>query len=266
MRQNRPPQFELPCLGRETDEMGLAMKMKLLAGSALAAAALMSVSSAQAGVVTLTFEGINSTYPSGFAFINGYYDGGMSSDGTTGPNYGITFSSNAQAICLNSLTVVCSNTSRGGLGNPASQEGGLFFLSGSSTFMNDPGGFTKGFSLEYVSVSEPGSVSVYSGTSGTGTLLATLALGPNSGSCPGYSAAFCPFSPAGVNFSGTGESIEFSGVANEIVFDDVTFGSSTVGGGVPEPATWAMMLLGVGMIGTGLRTMRRRNDVALTAA
>jgi hypothetical protein len=245
--------------------MGLAMKMKLLAGSALAAAALMSVSSAQAGVITLNFEGINSTYPSGFAFINGYYDGGMSSDGTTGPNYGITFSSNAQAICLNSLTVVCSNTSRGGLA-PSSSEGGLFFLSGSATYMNDPAGFTKGFSLEYVSLDVPGSVSAYSGLNGTGTLLGSIALSPNAGSCPGYSAAFCPFSPAGVNFSGTAESIAFSGVENQIVFDDVTFGSSTVGGGVPEPATWAMMLLGVGMIGTGLRTMRRKNDMALTAA
>jgi hypothetical protein len=35
---------------------------------------------------------------------------------------------------------------------------------------------------------------------------------------------------------------------------------------VPEPATWAMMLLGVGMIGGGLRKARRMNDMALTAA
>jgi hypothetical protein len=35
---------------------------------------------------------------------------------------------------------------------------------------------------------------------------------------------------------------------------------------VPEPATWAMMLLGVGMIGAGLRTARRKNDMALAAA
>jgi hypothetical protein len=36
--------------------------------------------------------------------------------------------------------------------------------------------------------------------------------------------------------------------------------------GVPEPATWATMLLGVGMIGAGLRMARRKNDIALTAA
>lgn len=34
----------------------------------------------------------------------------------------------------------------------------------------------------------------------------------------------------------------------------------------PEPATWATMLLGVGMIGAGQRTARRSNNLALTAA
>jgi hypothetical protein len=34
----------------------------------------------------------------------------------------------------------------------------------------------------------------------------------------------------------------------------------------PEPATWAMMLLGVGMIGAGMRVARRKNDMALAAA
>lgn len=38
----------------------------------------------------------------------------------------------------------------------------------------------------------------------------------------------------------------------------------TIGGGVPEPATWAAMLLGLGMVGAGLRTARR-NDRALAA-
>jgi hypothetical protein len=41
--------------------------------------------------------------------------------------------------------------------------------------------------------------------------------------------------------------------------------TGTVGGGgpVPEPATWAMMILGFGMIGVGLR-MRRREDLLVT--
>jgi hypothetical protein len=35
---------------------------------------------------------------------------------------------------------------------------------------------------------------------------------------------------------------------------------------VPEPATWAMMLLGIGVIGAGLRLARRKNDPVFTAA
>jgi hypothetical protein len=34
---------------------------------------------------------------------------------------------------------------------------------------------------------------------------------------------------------------------------------------VPEPATWAMMLLGVGMAGAGLRMSRRKDALTLTA-
>jgi hypothetical protein len=39
-----------------------------------------------------------------------------------------------------------------------------------------------------------------------------------------------------------------------------------VGSATPEPATWAMLLTGVGMIGVGLRIARRRNVTALPAA
>jgi hypothetical protein len=35
--------------------------------------------------------------------------------------------------------------------------------------------------------------------------------------------------------------------------------------GVPESATWAMMLLGAGLVGGGLRMARRKDDMALTA-
>jgi hypothetical protein len=237
--------------------------MKTILGFGVSVAALMAASAASA-TIDLTFEGINSTYPSNnYAFIQNFYNGGTSSQGTTGPNYGIVFSPNAQAICLNSLSAVCSNTSRGGLGDPNSQEGGLFFLSGSSTFMDIAAGFTTGFSFNYVSLSDAGSVEVWSGADGTGSLLATIALSPNAGSCPGYSAGFCPFSPVGVAFAGTAMSIEFAGVANQIVFDDVTFGSVDPGG-APEPATWALMMLGLAGLGMAGRR-RAKSSVALAA-
>jgi hypothetical protein len=220
------------------------MKKLSFGAVAVAVMTLCAAGSASAGVVSLNFEGINATYPSGYAFIGDFYNGGMSSDGTTGTNYGIGFSSNAQAICLNSLTVDCSNTSRGGMA-PGSDQGGLFFLSGAETFMNVAAGFTTGFSFNYSSA-VVGAVNVYDGANGTGIILGTLNLNPNLGSCPGYGASFCPFSPSGVNFAGTAHSIGFAGVANEIVFDDVTFGSNVPG--VPEPETYALMLAGLATV------------------
>jgi PEP-CTERM motif len=233
-----------------------------LLGLGVSAGALVAASVAQAATIDLTFEGINKTYPSGYAFIQNFYNGGTSSDGTSGTNFGISFSSNAQAICLNSTSVSCSNTSRGGLGDPNSQKGALFFLSGSQTFMDVAAGFTTGFSFNYVSLNQPGSVSVFSGLDGTGTNLGTIALSPNAGSCPGYGAQFCPFSPIGVAFAGTAMSVSFAGVANQIVFDDVTFGSVTPG--VPEPSTWAMLMLG--LAGLGLAGYRRaKTDISVAA-
>jgi hypothetical protein len=235
--------------------------MKTILGFGVSVAALMAASAASA-TIDLNFEGINATYPSGYAFINNFYNGGTSSDGTSGPNYGITFSSNAQAICLNSLSVVCSNTSRGGLA-PGSAEGGLFFLSGTSTFMDIAAGFTTGFSFNYAEPNTQGGfVTVWDGLDGTGNMLASISLSLTASNCPGYSAAYCPFFPIGVAFSGTAHSIEFGGVANFVVFDDVTFGSVTPG--IPEPSTWAMMMLGLAGLGMAGRR-RAKSSVALAA-
>jgi len=44
-----------------------------------------------------------------------------------------------------------------------------------------------------------------------------------------------------------------------------TFGIDDLNLGVPEPATWAMMLVGLGLIGGGLRMARRKEGMALNA-
>jgi hypothetical protein len=211
---------------------------------------------AQAAPVVLKFEGI-APYPhsSTSVFIQNYYNGGAASNGNVGPNYGVTFDADALLICLNTPGVTCSNTSRGGLGDPASHLGALFFLTGNDIAMDVAGGFDTGFSFNYVAINQPGAVRVYSGAGGTGTELASFALPITLSACgPGFNAGFCPFYPVGVSFGGTAMSVVFAGVGNQIVFDDITFGSATPGNPVPEPAS--MLLFSTGLV--GLRAWRKR--------
>ena len=229
-----------------------------------AVATALPMASAQALVLNsaeefvLNFEDINASYPStNYANISEFYNGGNSSAGTSGTNYGVSFESNARAICLNTLgtTSGCSNTSRGGLGEATSQRGGLFFTAGSETTMNVAAGFETGFSFFYTAPNQGGAVQVFDGLDGTGNLLATLNLSTTASACTGFGATFCPFVAAGVNFAGVAKSVNWGGVANQVVFDDVTFGSATAGGGeVPVPGT--LGIVGLGLL--GLAKSRRR--------
>ena len=74
-----------------------------------------------------------------------------------------------------------------------------------------------------------------------------------------YNAAFCPFFPDGIAFAGTAESVSFAGVANHIVFDDVTFGSSEPGT-APEPTSLAVLATGLAGLGAMRRCKNRRAD------
>ena len=231
-------------------------KMLFLASAFIFAGAFSSAG--QAAVIDLTFENISPTYPNNSdTLVQGFYNGGTSSSGTSGTNYGIQFSDNALAICLNTPGIGCSNTSRGGLGDPNSQKGALFFLNGAETFMNVLAGFTTGFSFNYTAINQAGSVSVFDGLNGTGNILATLAIGLTSSTCDGtYGAGFCPFVASGIAFAGIAKSVSFAGVANQIVFDDVTFGSVTPGPStIPLPATLPLLVAGIG----GLAGVRRFN-------
>jgi len=236
---------------------------KLIAKTLGTAVVLAAASAASADVVVLNFENI-APYPSANnVLVQDFYNGGTSSIGTSGTNYGVNISDTGLLICLNTPGTFCSNTSRGGQGDPNSQLGGLFFLSGSETFMNVAAGFDTGFSFFYTAISQGGAIQVFDGLNGTGNLLATLNLSTTASACDGtYGAAFCPFVAAGVAFSGVAKSVSFGGVANQIVFDDITFGSVTPGNpGVPEPTTWAMMIGGLALTGAALR--RRRKDAAI---
>lgn len=210
----------------------------LLVGGAMAFA---TAQAAHAGVNVINFDGLNGSV---YEQVLNYYNGGFGGAGSgPGPNYGVVFSSNAIVGCEQGNS--CADTNAG---NSPSQPNIMFFLSGPAATMDVAGGFTTGFSFDYAGAYE-GTVNVWSGLDGTGTLLASFSL-------PTTPSPYYVFLPIGVTFAGTAESVEFGGVANYIAFDDVTFGSATPG--VPEPATWGLMLLGLAGIGGAARASRRR--------
>jgi hypothetical protein len=65
-----------------------------------------------------------------------------------------------------------------------------------------------------------------------------------------------------VTFAGTAFSVDFGGSADQVAFAGITLGSQTPGGTVPEPATWAMMIGGFGMVGGAMRRRRVSTKVS----
>jgi len=221
------------------------------------AASVLALTMAAAGMaraeIVLTFDELDGSVNE---TVDNFYDGGFGGAGTgPGPSQGIVFSHNTITGCNTSS--FCGNTNAD---QSPSQPNIIFFLSGDAATMNVAAGFDTGFSFFYSSINVPAFVNVYDGLNGTGNILATinLAVTPSGGgACAGF---FCPFVPIGVTFDGIAHSVDFGGTENQVAFDNITLGSEIPGGGgVPEPATWALMIGGFGMAGA---TLRRRRSLA----
>lgn len=159
-------------------------------------------------------------------YVDNYYAGGNGSLGTgPGPNYGVTFSSNAETLSDYVIETTCGTYTSNATNEP-SPYNFIFFLSGSAATMDVPAGFTGGFSFYYTAASNPGFINVWSGLNGTGTLLTTLNL-PVTGSCSA-TPQYCVWNPIGVSFSGTAMSVDFGGTENQIAFDNITLGAAVV--------------------------------------
>ena len=205
--------------------------MRNFAFAALVAAAF--AAPASASVVTLDFEGIGDQNP-----VGNFY----------APDY--VFSPATLAL------IDADNGGGGNFANEPSPNTIMFFLDANNAVLNVTNGFTTGFSFWYTS-STAAAVTVYDGLNGTGNVLGVINLQAQfNNNCSGDpTGTFCNWSAIGVAFEGTAYSIDFGGTANQTGYDNITFGSDTPGGGgaVPEPATWAMMILGFGLVGASLR-------------
>jgi hypothetical protein len=179
--------------------------------------------------VDVNFDGVPTN-----DLVNGFYSGGTSSSGATGPNLGVSFTG-------------FQTTSGFGETSPPN----LAFNAGGPAFANTTFGFTRfSFTAGFFA---PGTVNVFSGINGSGTLL---------GSITGLLGNPNAFALQTITFTGLGRSVTFVGTDATLGVDDFNF--TLAGGGVPEPATWAMMLIGFGLVGGAMRG--RRASIHVTYA
>lgn len=95
------------------------------------------------------------------------------------------------------------------------------------------------------------------------------------------SVAFDDGSAQNISVLNNGSGVQFfgaSGFANPITgftfnagndivgIDDFRFSAAPVSGAVPEPATWAMMLLGFGLAGVAMRSAKRKTKLTVSYA
>ena len=198
-------------------------------------------------IITLDFEGLKNQEA-----VLSYYNGGSGSLGSgPGPNYGVTFLADSQ--------VLTSNPGVPGFGNfinEPSPNNAIFFGAGSGDIMNVAGGFTGGFSFFYTGPKD-GSVTVWSGPNGTGTLLASLFL-PKIAANP-VTQINDMWAPIGVEFNGVAGSVNFSGTANNIAYDNITLGSKTPTLSLaPAPSSLTVVLVAAVIGGAGWRRRSSR--------
>jgi hypothetical protein len=212
------------------------MRSKILAAAAASALAL-TIGTAASALTTYTIGTGNSAIS---GFPGPYGTVGVTLTNNTTAN--IVFTSNtpqfwflgAQAadVNVNATSWTLSNLLENGAGTASN--GGSNQADGAG-FFNQTIDLTDGFTDRASSISF-----TLTNTSGTWGSDSTVLIGNNLGNTVAAHIGVCTTSPC-TGFAATG------------------FGTNT-GGGIPEPATWAMMIVGFGGIGA---MMRRRRSLAL---
>lgn len=196
-----------------------------LISTACAAAALFAAAPAFAAVTTIDFTGAAGSYTS------------FSQGGATITNGG-TFT--AEAVPGGSTGILSQGSPR--------PEYRVDFSSVSSFVSVDLGDFNADADLAFLEAFSAGNVSLgftSLALSGADSSMHTLSL-----TAAGISYAI---------FGGRSPSLNGS----SLFADNVSFDLGRVNGAVPEPSTWAMLLVGFGLVGSALR---RRRNVAVSFA
>lgn len=180
--------------------------------------------------VTLTFEGLQNQEP-----IENFYNGGTGGNGSSSTtNYGVVFSSNALGLIDADAVGLPDAPGWGNFGNEPSPSTVMIWLDEiNPCIMNVSSGFAVAISFWYSTLADiylpdgaTSSVKIYDDLNGTGNLLGTFtiqALGGGSTDCGDPTGDFCRWDIGWISFEGIAKSAVFSGVADQVGFDDISF-------------------------------------------
>ena len=210
--------------------MMLSFRRFLFVALLAAVAQGVAVNSAQ-GAFTVDFDAVPTN-----DFVNGFYNGGTSSGGASGPNLGVDF------LAGDWFTPT-------GFGQ-TSQPNSAFSQSGSGS-VNVAAGFTSQFGFTYGEFS-PTTISIWSGLNGTGTLLAITPLPVNN---------VHAFDPVVITFAGTAQSVTISSGSGQFLWDDLSFGPASA---TPAPPTAVAAIVAL-LAFVPLSRFRRRTGKAESA-
>lgn len=191
---------------------------------------------ANANVVFLNFEGLADG-----EVIGNFYNGGA------GGNLGVTFGTTALGLI---------DADAGGTGNFENEPSAdtiMYFPTTTNAYMDVAGGFTTAFSCFYTSFTSSGMIEVFDGPGGTGNSLGSVNLTPLGSDGPA-DGDFDRWALVAVVFNGTAQSVVYSGAANQMGFDNVTFGNRFGQPTVPLPTSVALSC--AGLVAVGLRRRR----------